>query len=99
MITIIAKFKVKEASVEKFKKLAIDVTRQTKKEKGNLSYKIFQNREDKTSFTFIEEWLHEQAIAEHNTMPHFTEFVEAIKPHIEGGIDIEKLEKIPSVFF
>ncbi len=99
MITIIAKFKVKQDSVSKFIKLANDVTRQTKKEKGNLSYKVFQKQDDKTSFTFIEEWLHEQAIAEHNVMPHFKEFIEAIGPHLEKEVSIEKLEKVPSVFF
>ena len=55
MITIIAKFNVLNGSVDEFKKCAVNVVRDTRKEKGNLAYKIYQSREDATKFTFIEE--------------------------------------------
>ena len=54
MITIIAKFNVLNGSVDEFKKCAVNVVRDTRKEKGNLAYKIYQSREDATKFTFIE---------------------------------------------
>lgn len=99
MITIIAKFSVMAGKTDEFIKLANDVTRQTKKEKGNLSYKIFQSQDTATSFTFIEEWLNDLSIAEHNSTPHFKEFVEKVTPILEKDIEIEKLDKVPSVFF
>ena len=99
MITIIAKFSVVSGKTDEFIKLANDVTRQTKKEKGNLSYKVFQSQTTKTNFTFIEEWLNDLSIAEHNTTPHFKEFVEKVTPIVEKDIEIEKLDKVPSVFF
>ena len=46
MITIIAKFNVLNGSVDEFKKCAVNVVRDTRKEKGNLAYKIYQSRED-----------------------------------------------------
>ena len=66
MITIIAKFNVLSGSVEEFKKCAVNVVRDTRKEKGNLAYKIYQDRQDSTKFTFIEEWLNDTAIKQHN---------------------------------
>ena len=66
MITIIAKFNVLNGSVDEFKKCAVNVVRDTRKEKGNLAYKIYQSREDATKFTFIEEWLNDTAIEQHN---------------------------------
>ena len=44
MITIIAKFNVLNGSVDEFKKCAVNVVRDTRKEKGNLAYKIYHRR-------------------------------------------------------
>ncbi len=99
MITIIAKFDVRSDSVAQFIRCAADVTRETRKEKGSLSYKIYQNRTDKTKFTFVEEWLNDTAIEQHNYAPHFTKFLDLIKPLINGEVQIEQLEKVPAVFF
>lgn len=99
MITIIAKFKVLPSCTDDFVKQAIALTRETRKEKGNLSYKIYQSRNDKTQFTFIEEWLNDTAIEQHNCAKHFTAFLDAIKPLTDGDVSIEQLAKVPSVFF
>ena len=99
MITIVARFKVLPDKTDEFIKLATDVTRETRKEKGNLSYKILRSQEDKTRFTFIEEWLNEPAIEFHNNCAHFKHFIAAIEPITSGGVEIEKLDKVPSVFF
>ena len=99
MITIIANFDVKPSCTAEFIKYATDVTRETRKEKGCLSYKILTNRKDKSKFTFVEEWLNDVAIKEHNNAKHFMQFVDKITPLLNGGIKIEQLEKIPSVFF
>ena len=98
MITIIAKFSVLSGSVEEFKKCAVNVVRDTRKEKGNLAYKIYQNRQNPTQFTFIEEWLNDTAIEQHNNAKHFIKFLEDIKPITEGDVQIEQLNKVPSVF-
>ncbi len=98
MITIIAKFDVLPQSIEEFKKCAINAVRDTRKEKGNLAYKIYQDRTDATKFTFIEEWLNDTAIEQHNNAKHFLKFVDDIKPLIKGDIKIEQLNKVPSVF-
>ena len=98
MITIIAKFNVIPGSVEEFKKCAVNVVRDTRKEKGNLAYKIYQDRQDSTKFTFIEEWLNDTAIEQHNNAKHFIKFLDDIKPLTEGDVQIEQLNKVPSVF-
>ena len=99
MITIIASFDVKPSCAEEFIRHATDVTRETRKEKGCLSYKILTARRDKSKFTFIEEWLNDTAIEEHNNAKHFMRFVDNITPLLNDEIKIEQFEKIPSVFF
>ena len=98
MITIIAKFDVKPSHIEEFTKCVINCVRETKKERGCLSYKFYQNRRDKSQFTFIEEWLNDVAIEEHNNAPHFKRFIEEIRHLTNGDVKIEQLEKPPSVF-
>lgn len=99
MITIIAKFKVNNAHTEEFKRCALDVTRQTKREKGCLSYTVFQNRSGSSEFTFVEEWLNDTAIEQHNAAPHFKAFMDKIAPMLDESASIEQLTKIPSVYF
>lgn len=98
MITITANFSVRSDCVEEFTKQAINVTRETRKERGNLSYRIYQSRTDKTKFTFIEEWQNDTAIEQHNCAKHFTDFLENIKPLTDGEVQIEQLNSVVSVF-
>lgn len=97
MITIVANFDVKSDCIDKFIRLAADCTRNTKKETGNLSYKVFQSRNDKTRFTFIEEWLNDVAIDKHNNAPHFKLFIDSIAPLINGDPSIEQIMSVPGI--
>ncbi len=97
MITIIAKFSVNADKTEEFKKRAINLLRETRKEKGCLSYKIYQGRQDASKFTFIEEWLNDTAIEQHNEAKHFCEFLAGIK-HITSDMNIEQLSTVPTAF-
>lgn len=98
MITIIANFNVLTDSIEEFKKCAVNVVRDTRKEKGNLSYKIYQNRKNPEKFTFIEEWLNDTAIEQHNRAKHFIKFIDDIKSLTDGEVQIEQIIRVPSVF-
>jgi len=96
MITIVAKFKIKPECVEAFKKAAVVVARATRKERGNLSYRIYQGRNDATEFTFLEEWLNDVVIEDHNKMSHFKTFIDTITPMCEQEVSIEQIMTIPN---
>ncbi len=97
MITIIAEFQVKPGLKDEFIRLAAECTRNTRKEAGNLSYRVFNGRKDENKFTFIEEWANDVAIEKHNAMPHFNAFVEGVKPLIEGDIKIEQIMRVSAI--
>lgn len=97
MITIVARFDVKPDCVDKFIRLAADCTRNTRKENGNLSYKVFRERYDNAKFTFIEEWLNDVAIDKHNNMPHFKIFLTMIAPLINGKPEITQIINVPAI--
>lgn len=98
MITIIAKFDVLPSCLDDFVKASSSVTRDTRKERGNLSYKIFRLRDDETKFTFIEEWLNDTAIEQHNNTEHFKKFIDEITPMLKSEPRIEQFLKAPSVY-
>lgn len=97
MIVIVADFDVKQDCVDSFVRLAAECTRSTRKENGNLSYKVFQGREDKSKFTFIEEWLNDTAIEKHNAAPHFKLFIESVAPLINGEPSIKQIMRVPAI--
>lgn len=99
MITIVAEFEIKPQKSEEFIKAAIDLTRETRKERGCLSYKILQSEKNENSYTFIEEWLNDAAIEAHNNSKYFGAFLEKINDLTAADINIERFVKVPSVFF
>ena len=78
MIKIIADFKVKEDSAEKFMELAKEIVECTRKEEGNISYHLHENIKDNNQFTFVEEWKDKDAIEFHNNSEHFTRIIPEI---------------------
>lgn len=96
MITIIAKFKAKADCVDIFNKTAISCARNARKERGNLSYRIYKARNNPAEFTFIEEWLNDVAIEAHNNMPYFKTFLDTIAPLCEEPVTIEQIMNIPN---
>lgn len=97
MITIIAEFQVKEGKKDEFIRLAAECTKNTRKEAGNLSYKVFNGRNDENKFTFIEEWANDVAIEKHGAMSHFNAFIDGIKPLIVGDIKIEQIMRVSAI--
>lgn len=97
MITIIADFDVKPDCVDKFIRLAAECTRSTRKENGNLSYKVFRARDNAPKFTFVEEWLNDVAIEKHNSAPHFKKFLDLIAPLMDGEPSIRQIMRVPEI--
>jgi len=75
MITIVAKNSIKQEKVEEFKCLAEKLINESRKEKGNISYNLYQDINNCYVFTFIEEWENEDIIKTHNNSKHFTSIV------------------------
>ena len=96
MITVIARFDVKPECMDKFIRCACDCSRNSRRESGNLSYKVYNSREAENKFTFIEEWVNDKAIELHGKTPHFQEFITNIASLINGEPVIEQVMSVPS---
>ncbi|CAB1262834.1 putative quinol monooxygenase [Clostridium sp. MT-14] len=75
MITIVAKSIIKKGEKEKYLKLAKELIEKSRKENGCISYKIFEEINDSSILTFMEQWKNARAIQEHNNSEHFKRIV------------------------
>jgi quinol monooxygenase YgiN len=71
MIKITAKANVKKENRDIFLKVASILTEASRDEEGNISYGLFQDTENPSTLTFIEEWKSLEAIKIHEESEHF----------------------------
>lgn len=71
MIRITAKANVKEENIDLYLKVASILTDASRNEEGNISYGLFQDTENPSTLTFIEEWKSLEAIKIHEESEHF----------------------------
>ena len=71
MIKIVAENYIKEEYQKEFLKLTKELIILSREEKGNISYHLYQDINDDSHFTFIEEWQNQEAIDEHNQIKSF----------------------------
>lgn len=97
MITIIADFDVKNGKASEFIKLASECAKNTKKEVGCLSYRVYRAEKNGLKFTFIEEWANETAIEKHNEMSHFKTFINSITELLNADPSIRKITRVTQI--
>ena len=91
MITVVAKAIYKEEKITKAKELIEELVQETLKEKGCISYKLFQDINDSRVLTLIEEWEDEESLERHSKSPHYTQLVPLIKDlRIDSQLNIYK---------
>ena len=71
MIKITAKANVNKENIDLYLKVASILTDASRNEEGNISYGLFQDTENPSILTFIEEWKSLEAIKIHEESQHF----------------------------
>ncbi|ANY66742.1 hypothetical protein BBD42_09905 [Paenibacillus sp. BIHB 4019] len=74
MIIVQAFLKVQADAREAFIEQAKILIAATQQEPGNISYKLYEDAEQRSHFVMLEEWRDQQAIDEHNESAHYTAF-------------------------
>jgi quinol monooxygenase YgiN len=79
MIKIVAKGILKPGVKEEYLLLARELVAETRKEKGCISYAIYEELNDPSILTMLEEWVDEEAIKQHNNSEHVLKIVPELK--------------------
>lgn len=69
-VHIVAKIFAQADKAAEVREILLTLVEPTRKEEGCISYKLLENNNDPTDFTFVEEWANDQAIDAHFTMPY-----------------------------
>ena len=75
MIKIVAKSVIKDDEREKYIQLSRELIEKSRQEEGCISYGLYQDINNSSIFTFIEEWQDQKAIDLHNNSEHFKRIV------------------------
>ncbi|MCB2294990.1 antibiotic biosynthesis monooxygenase [Clostridium algoriphilum] len=94
MITIVAKNSIKQGKVEEFKALTEKLINESRKEKGNISYNLYQDANNSNVLTFIEEWESLDIIKSHNNSKHFTSIVPKFEDLQESQSEVNLYKKL-----
>lgn len=88
MITIVAKLLLKKGKKEEFKILTEELIKESRNEKGCISYNLYEDINKCDTLIFIEEWQNEEAINLHNNSKHFTSIVAKLADLQEGETEV-----------
>ena len=94
MIHILASFKVKNDKLSDFISLCNELIKESRKEKGCISYRLQQNTEKENHLVFVEEWESNEAIKQHNASRHFTRIVPLLVEMCESAPIIQTFNKL-----
>lgn len=78
MIKLVAKGYFYEDKIDKAIKLYGELAEESRKEEGCIEYTLFQEKNDKTILTVLEEWENEDSIEKHKNSEHFKRLVPII---------------------
>lgn len=87
MIKIVARNPVSSENKAKFIETAKELIEKSRKEKGCISYNLYESVDGKY-LTFIEEWKDEKAIESHNNSEHFKAIVPKLGELTSGDKDV-----------
>jgi quinol monooxygenase YgiN len=81
---LIVKWQIKEGKTESILELLPELAEQTKKEKGNLSYRIYRSENNPNELILHESYSDDAAIAIHKNSEYYQRIVvNQILPHLE----------------
>jgi quinol monooxygenase YgiN len=80
MIKVVSKAKLKQGvNIEEYLTIAKKVIDETRKEQGCISYVLFQDLQDPSILTMLEEWMDEAAINQHDQSDHVLTLVPELR--------------------
>lgn len=91
---VIAHVKAKPAHVEAVRDILTGFVAPTRAEDGCFVYELFENADDPTHFTFVEEWASQPALDLHARSPHITDGRVRLKDLTEGATQVLRYSRL-----
>lgn len=95
MIIIHAAFQLDPTKEQGFLEEIGKLINASREESGNITYNLYKDTEKEHSFTMVEVWQDEAAVASHNSSEHFTLFAAKAKGFLLAPLEIKAFEASP----
>ncbi|WP_028552300.1 putative quinol monooxygenase [Paenibacillus sp. UNC451MF] len=95
MIIVHASMQVDPAKEELFLKEIKSLIAASRNESGNRSYDLYKNTEKENSFTMVEIWQDQAAVASHNGSEHFKAFLGMAKQYLISPLEVKAFSGEP----
>jgi quinol monooxygenase YgiN len=92
--TLVLRFKVKEGQGPKFESVMAKAVKETRKDKGNLTYELNKSAKG-SNYILYERWENVPALEAHMKTAHFKSTATELAPLLDGGIDLELFVPVP----
>lgn len=89
-LRVVAHIQARPETIEETKAMLLGLIAPTRQEAGCISYHLHQNNADPADFTFVEEWVSDEALNEHLQTPHLTAALAKIPRLLAGPPDIRR---------
>ncbi|MCT4618283.1 MAG: antibiotic biosynthesis monooxygenase [Marinisporobacter sp.] len=94
MVKVVAKNFAKEDKLSEIIQLYKELVELTRKEEGCIKYELYQDKDDATILTMIEEWESKKALDEHLESEHFTRIVPTLNKLMSRQTDMNLYNKL-----
>ncbi len=93
MIRLNAFFEVKdEKYLDTVRQLGMQLVEASRKDRGCVSYGLFESTTDRTVMMFCETWNDEESLTAHAASAHYIQLVPKIKELTRNGIKLERFD-------
>ena len=92
-VTVVAKLIVKQDAIDQVKPELLKLIAPTRAEKGCLEYRLHQDNDNPTVFTFYENWESLACLDSHMKSDHFRSYVSAVGDLLEDKV-VHKMTEI-----
>lgn len=94
MITVVAKSNIRLETKQQYIKIANELIKETRKEKGNISYRLYEDVSNHNIMTFIEQWEDKESLDIHMNSNHFKKLVPKLNELREGKSEVNTYSMI-----
>jgi quinol monooxygenase YgiN len=92
-ITVVAKIRAKEESVETVRSELLNLVEPTRKEEGCIDYQLYQDMREPSVFVFYENWASAADLEKHKNTDHYERNAATVFELIEERV-VNKLTKV-----
>lgn len=93
-VKVVARITARPDRIDELTRILLRLVEETRKEKGCLSYELYQNLDEPNDFTVVEDWASDAAIDSHMVTEHVQDAFAKASPLLAAAPEIKRYRVI-----